>query len=261
MSLKNAELGFRLGTTSCIYQESLIANVRKLKDQVDDIELTLFEQDSGHNYPSKKQIKELAAIAKDYKLSYTVHLPLNLEFAAGLVERRKRSIEKTLCIIDSFRKTPVFAYIVHCNFLSRIKNISHWQNRAADSLEQLVQLSGLASGSFAVENLRYPFDYIGDIARAKGLSFCVDTGHVVMNGFDLAEHFKQCLNNTRVVHFHGVYKGKDHCSLERESPEFIRKVLTILKTKKFNGVLTLEVFSWDDFTGSVKAMREAMKQF
>ena len=68
---------FRLGTTSFIWPDELLANVRQLGRYVDDIELVLFESDEyGTNLPDEQIIYELKTIAQSHQLSYTIHLPL-----------------------------------------------------------------------------------------------------------------------------------------------------------------------------------------
>ena len=64
-------LPFRLGTTSYIWPDDILPNVRQLAPLVDDIELVLFESDEyGSNLPDKDVIAELKQLALAYGLTY-----------------------------------------------------------------------------------------------------------------------------------------------------------------------------------------------
>jgi sugar phosphate isomerase/epimerase len=79
---------FRIGTTSYIIPDEIIPNVRYLAGLVDDIELVLFEVDEGpNNLPDAAAIKELQSLAARHQLTYTVHLPLDLQLAGADGER------------------------------------------------------------------------------------------------------------------------------------------------------------------------------
>jgi hypothetical protein len=72
-----ADLPFRIGTTSYIIPADILPNARFLAGKVQDIQLVLFEmEDSLNNLPDATQVDELNDLAEEYKLSYTVHLPL-----------------------------------------------------------------------------------------------------------------------------------------------------------------------------------------
>ena len=76
---------FRIGTTSYIIPDEIIPNVRYLAGLVDDIELVLFEVDDGpNNLPDAAAIKELQSLAARHQLTYTVHLPLDLQLAGEI---------------------------------------------------------------------------------------------------------------------------------------------------------------------------------
>ncbi len=91
---------YRVGTTSYILPDEILPNVRFLADRVDDIELVLFEIDEGRsNLPTPEQVRELAVLALEHQLSYTVHLPLDLRLGAH-GERRHRSLEKARAVME-----------------------------------------------------------------------------------------------------------------------------------------------------------------
>ena len=91
-------LPFRLGTTSFIVPADLLTNVRFLAGRVRDIEVLLFEVDDGDNaLPGPEVWVELAELARAHDLTYTIHLPLDLQLA-GDDALRTGSLEKVRAI-------------------------------------------------------------------------------------------------------------------------------------------------------------------
>jgi len=69
---------FRLGTTSYILPDAIVPNVRFTGPFVDEVELVLFESRFEDNLPTPKVIEELHGLAREYDLSYNVHLPTDV---------------------------------------------------------------------------------------------------------------------------------------------------------------------------------------
>ena len=87
--MSNHTFPFRLGTTSYIIPDDILPNARYLADKVRDIELVLFEVDDGmNNLPSPQVIKELAELARQYDMTYTIHLPLDLKLGDDGSDKR-----------------------------------------------------------------------------------------------------------------------------------------------------------------------------
>ena len=80
--IQHQKLPFRIGTTSYIYPEDILPNVHKLKSKVDDIELVLFEANNLGNIPKRKDLEELKRISSKWNLTYTVHLPLDINLGS-----------------------------------------------------------------------------------------------------------------------------------------------------------------------------------
>ena len=67
--------------------------------------------------------------------------------------------------------------------------------------------------------------------------------------YDLTEVFNKYGVKTSVIHLHGVENGRDHLTLARLSKKPAAAVSWILK--KFSGVVSLEVFSFEDLNSSL----------
>ena len=63
---------FSIGTTSFIYPDDYVPNVKKLGPYLENIELLLFESNNTDALPSKQVIRELVSLAKDFNLTYAL---------------------------------------------------------------------------------------------------------------------------------------------------------------------------------------------
>jgi len=99
---------FRLGATSYIIPADILPNLHYLAGKVQDVELVLFEVDDGpNNLPTPAQVDEMNALASEYGLTYTIHLPLDLRLADDgslrhvSLEKARRVIECTRALDDA----------------------------------------------------------------------------------------------------------------------------------------------------------------
>jgi sugar phosphate isomerase/epimerase len=253
---------FRLGTSSYIIPDEILPNVRYLADQVDDVELVLFEVDDGpNNLPGPSSIQELSELARDHNLTYTVHLPLDLRLGAQ-DETQHISLQKARRVIECTRELSPWAYVLHlegnAERLSKDpKILANWQEQAVRALE-LVAGWAVSEGFLAVENLEgYPPDFNFPVLESIQAGVCLDIGHLWLDGHDPIEWMQAVLPRLRVIHLHGIGE-RDHQSLGLMQPAQIDEVLRYLVDQAYQGVLTLELFSEPDFKDLLKTIRESM---
>ena len=86
------------------------------------------------------------------------------------------------------------------------------------------------------------------------MSFCLDIGHLLRYGHDVAEQMESFLKSSSMVHLHGVNNGKDHLGLDHIAPAQWESICRSLKD--YDRGLSIEVFSFDDLIVSVNRMRE-----
>ena len=252
------ELPFRIGTTSYIIPDDILPNVRYLAGQVRDIELVLFDIDEYCNIPDPEQCAELKTIAQDHGLSYTVHLPLNLDFSEN---GQSLSIEKAMKVISAARCLDPHAYVCHLE----CKNIppepgpalEHWQKQRIRAVNALSEASGIRE-KLAIENLEtYPIEWNGPVVHTCGTRVTLDIGHLFLQKLDPVPVIRQWLELTSVIHLHGV-GTRDHQSLKFMPRETIRAVISELIRGDYRGVLTLEIFNETDFRESMEMIRECL---
>src|SRR5436190_283009 len=251
---------FRLGTTSYIIPDDILPNARYLAGKVRDIELILFEVDDGpNNLPSAEVIEELSRIAQQHDITYTVHLPLDLKLGEDGSES-DRSLVKAKRVIDCTRGLYPWAYVLHLDGRSVRTSteaglIRRWQDQSVRALELVAEWAGDAE-KVAVENLEtYPLDFIQPVLERIPVSRCVDIGHLWLDGHDPIPYLEEALPRTRVVHIHGIAE-RDHRSLAFMSQEKVSQVWEELIRANYRGVLTLEIFSEEDFISSLEVIEK-----
>lgn len=249
---------FRLGTTSYIIPADILSNVRYLAEKVQDVELVLFDVDDGvNNLPSGEEIDELCRIGSDHDLTYTVHLPLDLRLADDT------SIDKARRVIDCTGRLDPWAYVLHLDGKSVRHGASsrvmrYWQEQAVRSLKIVGEYAG-GVGKLAVENLEgYPLDFYEPVLKQIAVSRTVDVGHLWLDGYNAGTYLHGVLPRTRVIHIHGI-DGRDHKSLAHVPREKLHAVISELVRANYRGVLTIEVFSQEDFLTSCAAIQSVMK--
>jgi sugar phosphate isomerase/epimerase len=249
---------FRLGTTSYIIPDDILPNARYLADKVRDIELILFEVDDGpNNLPSAEVIDELTSIAEQHDMTYTVHLPLDLKMGEDGSER-DQSLIKAKRVIDCIRGLNPWAYVLHLDGRSVRTStnqglLKRWQDHSVRALEIASDWVGHPE-KLAVENLEtYPLDFIQPVLDRIPISRCVDIGHLWLDDHDPIPYLQAALPRTRVVHMHGIAE-RDHRSLRFMPFEKVCEVWKKLIDANYQGVLTLEVFSEEDFISSLEVI-------
>jgi hypothetical protein len=91
------------------------------------------------------------------------------------------------------------------------------------------------------------------------VGFCMDTGHLLMEGRNPAEYFSRS-SGIAEIHLHGVDWEKaavdgllpDHRPLKEEAL-WLRELFPMIEN--FNGVINLEVFSWEHAAQSIAAIK------
>jgi sugar phosphate isomerase/epimerase len=251
---------FRLGATSYVVPGDLVFNARYLSHHVQDMELVLFDLEDGQsNLPSPETVRELATLAAECGLTYTVHLPLDVRGEPNHV-----SLLKAQHVIEDVRALQPWAYVFHLDGRAEwgeaTPMIAHrWQEQAVRAVEQLARWAG-GLDRLALENLEgYPLDFILPVLERVPVSRCVDIGHLWVDGHAALPYLRHALPRTRVIHLHGLAE-RDHASLAHTPPEQLDPIIATLLHERYTGVLTLEVFGEADFQSSLTALRESTKR-
>ena len=257
VSIKN-RFPFRVGTTSYIIPDDLVPNVEFLAPWVDDIELVLFESDEISNLPDRDTIMRLKALKEEHGLSYTIHLPLDIELGSREAARRNASVEKCFRIFDLCADLEAFAYIAHFHGDRRGKNPAAdpdaWRTALAASSEELAKAVDRPD-RICVETLDYPFEMVADIVDHHKMSVCLDAGHIAFYDYSLSAYLDAYFDRCRVIHLHGNYSGADHKDIGTLSSEWLNRLMEQLsRDSNRKRVLTLEVFSRPELEKSLEIL-------
>lgn len=244
----------RLGATSFVIPADIIPNAHFLKDRFDDIELLVFEYNENLSpLPSVDTVNELSSLAKTHDLTYTVHLPLDL----NLLDRGNSSgVQRALEVIERFRPLSPMGYILHLDGVSP----KHTYMEALKS--GIISVQRICSNMpdpelLCVENLENrSMEFMNSILSETPCSTCLDIGHLWKTAADPISWIDRFCYKTRVIHVHGIHK-KDHKDLSHVEPVTLQNLMIKL-AHSFQGVLTIEVFNQQDLNKSLLALSDAL---
>jgi len=243
---------FKICTTSFIYPDHYIPNVRMLGPYMDEIELLLFESQGPEVLPSRAVISELCRLAEEFDLSYNVHLPTDISISDRDPAQQQRAVEMMIRVIELVKPLDASALILHLPYSEKSYDehiVENWRDRVYQNLVKIK--SGVEMQDIiAIETLDYPLELLEDIILELDLRVCLDLGHLMVYDYDLIEVFNKYFDKTSVIHLHGVENDRDHTALDRLSEKSTSTVLQILK--RFSGVLSLEVFSFEHLDSSLR---------
>lgn len=248
---------FRLATTSYIVPAAIPPNIRFLGPYVDEVELVLFESGKEENLPSPHEIGELIRLAQEMSVRYSVHLPTDVFLGDPEPKIREKARTTVLRFYHRTLALDPTVYVLHLDRrhanVKEQKGLEAWQGRLRESLEFLLA-EGLNPSQVAVENLDYPLAWVRPLVEDMGMSFCLDVGHLLRYGLDLHSYFWAFLSESSMVHLHGVQDGADHRSLSAISDTDWEAITSALVG--FAGGVSLEVFSLEDLTSSLRRMEK-----
>jgi sugar phosphate isomerase/epimerase len=237
--------------------------VRYLADKVDDIELVLFESDEFSNIPDFETVKQLCTLADEHKLTYTIHLPLDAYLGSAEETVRQSAVAKCLRIIERMDAVKPFSYVVHFHGDKRgnlpSADMNCWLDQHRHSIRDLLKY--VYPQMLAVETLDYPYELIESIVCEYDLATCMDIGHILICNHPLDKYLEKYLLRTRVIHLHGVYNQKDHVDISHIEQKLLAKLMETFyaSANQINRVLTLEIFSEEDFLTSLDVLRKYRK--
>ncbi len=251
---------FKIATTSFIYPDDYTANVNMLGPYVDEIELLLFESTFPDALPSRKVVDELDRLSKEFNITYNVHLPTDVSLSDPDSQRQAVAVETIARVIDLVNPIAPTALVLHLPYHEKSFNesvVENWQHRVLQNLNKLI--STLENTNvIAIETLDYPIELLEDIIVNLDLSICLDLGHLMVYGYDVIDVFEKFAFRTSVLHLHGVDNGRDHLALEQLPDKLFEPVLQILN--QFTGVVSLEVFSFNNLVSSLKYLERHWKR-
>jgi sugar phosphate isomerase/epimerase len=237
---------FRIGTTSFIYPDHILPNVRKIGRFFDEIELLIFESMPDTVLPDKSEIAELARLSEALDVTYNIHLPTDVSLTHPSARARQHAAETIARVVDLCRPLAPSTHTLHLEMAGYdpAEKIDAWQVSARDGLARLMRYVPNLE-IFSVETLEYPPDCLMPFLTAYDLTVCLDVGHHFRYGYDLNHSVNIFQGRIAVMHLHGVgtveQKIRDHIGLDLLRPDQLYQVMDLLK--HYQGTVSLEVFN------------------
>lgn len=258
MSTRPTRRPFRIGTTSYVIPADITPNVRFVADRVEDVELLILESDDQSPLPPPAVLAELRSIASTHGLTYTVHLPLDIDTGNPSPEVRRQSVGRIVRTVRHFQPLQPFGYLLHLPFpqwrTASDSDRTAWHAQCASSLADLAA-AGIDPAELCVETLEYPFEWVDDLLDRFGLSVCLDVGHLLIEDRDVPAALDRYWPRVRILHLHGTAGGKDHLALSRMDPALLSLIFSrLVEQPDRERVATIEVFNRDRFEESWAAV-------
>jgi len=240
-----------MGTTSFIYPDTYVQNVKMLGPFLDEIELLLFESAYENSLPSAKEVQELKNLADGLNLSYNIHLPIDISLGDSDPSVRMHAVDTLKRVFERTRPlspTTNTLHLVQREKMNQQDSLKKWQDSICRSMEKLIG-KDIHGRDISIENLFYPIDMIETIINDFHLSVCLDIGHLVIFEADIEKTFDIWLKKTAIVHLHGTKNGQDHLSLDHMPPKQMKTIINQLC--RFSGTVSIEVFSFPNLYNSL----------
>ncbi|MGD8257887.1 MAG: cobamide remodeling phosphodiesterase CbiR [Desulfobacterales bacterium] len=243
---------FKIGTTSFIYPDYFIPNVRMLGPYLDEIELLLFESDSVDSLLSKSVISDLIQLSKNFNLTYNIHLPTDISISDPDPKKQQRAVDILIRVIDQtadLLPSTCTLHVPYTNLSFEDNTVRRWQNLVCNHLRKILA-KGIPPEKLALESLDYPIDILAEIIERLNLVLCLDIGHLIVHGYDIQSIFNSYAELISIIHLHGVDHCRDHLALDQLPERLLRTVIWILKN--FKGTVSLEVFCFQHLDTSLR---------
>lgn len=237
---------FRLGAPSFVIPADIVPNVEFLASRVDDVEILVMESDELAPLPGDPVIAALQTLAGLHGLTYTIHLPLDIDPGSASEDNRRKSVGKIVRAAQATAALTPFAYVLHLPLPSWRTATDDdrrlWRQSLARSMQDILA-QGIKPEGLCIETLDYPFEWVAGLIEDHGLSVCVDVGHLLLEGRDVPACLGRHWSRLRVLHLHGVADGKDHRAISHLDQGLLSVILSrFMKDGGPQRVVTLEVF-------------------
>ncbi len=252
---KKTKYSFRLGCTSYVYPDEIVPNVKKMAPIVDDIEIVLFQSEEHSNMPDTKTIAELAQLSKEHDITYTVHFPIDKDAGSTDALERKQFSDQVKRIVELMQPVDPYGYLLHFQGIeadSSDQERDTWLHACDEVCQHIAGIPGLEKKRICVENLGYPLVWHIDMVERYGFSLCLDIGHLLLNEKNWYDILAEYIGKARIIHLHGVCDMKDHISLKNSKLEDVNNCVSLLKERKYQHIVTLELFDFDDTFESIE---------
>lgn len=250
---------WRVGATSYVIPGDLLTNVKVLADKVDDVQLLFFESAINSSLVHEVDIEGLAQVAQQNGLTYTVHLPSDLQLGNDDPNKRQHGVDEIVRLVNELEPLQIKSFDLHLE-QDQENSTPQWLDCLRQSLSFLRNELGSATKFVSIENIDYPFSLIESLVDEYGFSKCLDLGHALHYQHDWSDAISH-VSSARHIHYHGVQNGKDHRDITSSQENYSRELGAALSESGYNGVVTLEIYDINKLEISLASLAEAWSIF
>lgn len=246
------ELPWRLAAPSCVLPAPVAENCTFLAPRFDEIGLAFFETEACLAYTGQDVPPGLA----DLPVSWHVHLPLDLPWAAGV----ERVAEAVLGLARKVEHLSPGGFVLHppgqASELGASEPGAQELTRLA-RLAGLLERGGIAPRSLLLENIAgRDLDELWPVITDLDLGVCLDLGHMLVHGQEDFLGLPGLAGRLGMVHLNAPdpKKPSRHASLallDAHGRELMRRMLGLLGQ---GGVVMLELFDEAALSESLRVL-------
>jgi adenosylcobinamide kinase/adenosylcobinamide-phosphate guanylyltransferase len=250
---REQDFPFKISAPSYLLPTGYIENVTYLMDQVDDIQLLVFDAHQEDPLLKEESLTTLEYLARDSGITYSVHMPVKPKLTAEFQQR----LESAYFIIEKLNRLNISSYTFHFDLPDGVK----WEKVTKDEVQSIeaayIKFFKALKERFpdidlSLENTETPLSALDRIISESGISYCIDIGHLLVQGRDLAE-IEPRLQRASVIHFHG-WEKKNRKKQDHRPILYDRKIFKQLES--FPGILTIENYHKSLYEKSLKLLIE-----
>jgi len=215
---------------------------------------------------SEAAVAGLLDLKRETGLAYTVHLPMwSVEPSSPQQDVRRGSVDAVVRAIKATLPLEPEVYVLHATNalaaemgrwslppVARGALIGILQENAGRSLAEILEATGIASRTLAIETIEFPFDQTLELAEELDLGVCVDVGHVLAGfsgALDPFEALERAMPRLAEIHLHDSPRmgpagemryDQDHRPLG-EGDLDVGRLLDVLVAAEFSGPVVFEL--------------------
>ncbi|NIM10929.1 MAG: hypothetical protein GTO45_02990 [Candidatus Aminicenantes bacterium] len=244
---------FRVSAPSYLLPTGAIENVTYLMDKVDDIQLLAFDSTAQDPLFKKDTLMTLEYLAKESGVTYSVHMPVKPK----LFDHFEKRLDAACFIIEKLSCLRISTFSVHYDLPDGKKWQGLKQEEKRGIEDTYIKFFNALKGKFpgidiSLENTETPLSALDRVVSGCGISYCIEIGHLLVQGWDLAE-IESRLEQASVVHLHG-WEEREGKRQDHRPITYDRKIFKLLES--YRGILTIENYHKLLFEKSLEVLGE-----
>ncbi len=219
---------FRIGTTSFILpvkEENLLSNARFLRDIFDIVQLLFFGREYLEEILNPSVMTGLRLLREESGLSFTVHLPSDLELLDPSPGSLGASIDVIERVMEETEGMGITGYVLHVDRLHhgvpRVTCDTETIELFHGAMDAIGERLGDRAAGILIENTTYDLAGFASPVLEGPCGVCMDLGHLLLHDHDPGRFLDAFGARVGEVHLHGVEGGRNHRALVRldQGPE------------------------------------------